>query len=150
MSARCLGFCKLNNILENKAGVNPVKCENEFPNIVACMAGENLDTMTFQEIMRINILDGKNHVPCCSKAGVPDLCQDMCEGKYTRQTGDARTHFTCSAFTAPTLMCISEGVGKLELFCPIRTEGGRRDCQDRVRPEILTLFYSLLLCSHSS
>ena len=59
-----------------------------------------------------NIAAGRNHVPCCERAGVPDVCQDMCLGQYTVQTDDARSHVSCSAYTAPTLVCIAEGVGK--------------------------------------
>jgi hypothetical protein len=36
----------------------------------------------------------------------------MCIGEYTLQTDDVRTHISCSAFTAPTLACIAEGVSK--------------------------------------
>ena len=55
---------------------------------------------------------GRNHVPCCQRAGVPDVCQDMCVGSYTVQTDDARSHVSCAAYTAATLVCIAEGVGK--------------------------------------
>ena len=75
-------------------GIHPTKCDPFFANIVSCMA------------------DGKNHVPCCERNNVPDVCQDMCVGEYTEQTDDVRTHLSCGAFTAPTLACISEGVGK--------------------------------------
>ena len=56
--------------------------------------------------------DGRNHVPCCERNQVPDVCQDMCVGEYTMQTDDVRTHLSCGAFTAPTLACIAEGIGK--------------------------------------
>ena len=55
---------------------------------------------------------GRNHIPCCQKAGVPDLCQDMCIGSYTVQTDDVRSQVSCAAYTAPTLVCIAEGVSK--------------------------------------
>ena len=37
----------------------------------------------------------------------------MCIGEYTVQTEDVRTHISCSAYTAPTLACIAEGVSEL-------------------------------------
>ena len=94
VSSDCLGFCSIKNILEATTGQKPSECEKDFPNIVDCMA------------------DGKNHVPCCDKAQIPDLCQDMCIGTYNVQTDDIRSHVSCSAFTAPTLACIAEGVCK--------------------------------------
>jgi hypothetical protein len=91
----CIGFCSIKNILEGTTGIHPTKCDPFFANIVSCMA------------------DGKNHVPCCERNNVPDVCQDMCVGEYTEQTDDVRTHLSCGAFTAPTLACISEGVDTL-------------------------------------
>ena len=80
----CLGFCSIKNILEgttgnkvnewNKmsymfmyfilqiSGIHPTKCDPHFKQIVHCMA------------------DGRNHVPCCERNQVPDICQDMCIG----------------------------------------------------------------------
>ncbi len=37
----------------------------------------------------------------------------MCVGEYTVQTDDVRTHISCSAYTAPTLACIAEGISEL-------------------------------------
>ena len=34
--------------------------------------------------------------------------------RYTRQTDDVRTHFSCSAHTAATLACIAEGICELK------------------------------------
>eukprot|EP00095_Tigriopus_kingsejongensis_P012676 maker-scaffold22_size673200-snap-gene-3.19 protein:Tk12676 transcript:maker-scaffold22_size673200-snap-gene-3.19-mRNA-1 annotation:"ig-like and fibronectin type-iii domain-containing protein" len=95
VSSQCLGFCNIRNILEGKAGSNPAECEKDFPNIVLCMA------------------DGKNHAPCCQEAQVPDICQDMCSGKYNQRTDSLKTHLSCSAFTAPTLACIAKGISIL-------------------------------------
>ena len=58
--------------------------------------------------------DGRNHGQCCDRAGIPDVCQDMCVGEYNMQTDDIRTHIACSEFTAPTLACIAEGVSKFK------------------------------------
>ena len=91
----CLGFCNVKNILEGNIGSHPSNCEDDFTAIVECMAA------------------GRNHVPCCEQAQVPDVCQDMCVGAYTIQTDDVRTHISCAAYTAPTLACIAEGVNIL-------------------------------------
>ena len=87
-----------NEIFANILGIHPTQCDPFFKNIVSCMA------------------DGKNHVPCCERNNIPDICQDMGVGEYTEQTDDVRTHLSCGSFTAPTLACISEGVGKTILF----------------------------------
>ena len=44
------------------SGIHPTKCDPHFKQIVHCMA------------------DGRNHVPCCERNQVPDICQDMCIG----------------------------------------------------------------------
>ena len=62
--------------------------------------------------MTLSFIAGRNHVPCCERVGVPDICQDMCTGAYTVQTDDARSQISCAAYTAPTLVCIAEGVSK--------------------------------------
>lgn len=57
VSNKCMGFCSIQNIIDGNTGIEPEACEVDFPNIVNCMA------------------DGRNHVPCCEKAGIPDICQ---------------------------------------------------------------------------
>ncbi|XP_069163347.1 Ig-like and fibronectin type-III domain-containing protein 2 [Procambarus clarkii] len=89
---QCLGFCAIHNILEGKTGIDPEACETHFPLIVKCMA------------------DLRNHVPCCERERVPDICQDLCRGEYTTQDDNIQSHFSCTAYTEVTLMCISEGV----------------------------------------
>lgn len=92
VSQSCFGFCDIQSILEGNTGTDPERCELDFPNIVSCMA------------------DGRNHVPCCAKQRVPDICQDVCRGEYTVITDNIKTHFSCAAYTEPTLACIAEGV----------------------------------------
>lgn len=58
--------------------------------------------------------DGRNHVPCCIEAGVPDICRDVCRGEYTVITDNIKTHFSCSRYTEQTLACIAQGVGESE------------------------------------
>ena len=36
---RCIGFCDVANILEGTTGQHPSECEDDFPKIVECMAG---------------------------------------------------------------------------------------------------------------
>ncbi|XP_066261909.1 Ig-like and fibronectin type-III domain-containing protein 1 [Euwallacea similis] len=92
VSNGCLGFCNIQSILEGSTGQDPENCEQDFPNIVRCMA------------------DGRNHVPCCVHERVPDICQDVCRGEYTAITQNIKTHFSCSAYTEQTLACIMEGI----------------------------------------
>lgn len=54
---KCLGFCTIHNIIDGTAGVEPDVCEADFPRIVKCMA------------------DGRNHLPCCERKKIPDVCQ---------------------------------------------------------------------------
>ena len=93
----CLGFCDLTKILGGRAG-NPNACESDFPQIASCMA------------------DGRDHVPCCVAAGIPEVCQDLCRGQYTVQTDYLKTHFSCADYTATTLSCIAMGIGKLHFL----------------------------------
>lgn len=46
VSAKCMGFCTVHNILDGTTGIEPESCEMDFPNIIKCMA------------------DGRNHQPC--------------------------------------------------------------------------------------
>ncbi len=57
VSTQCMGFCTIHNILDGTTGTEPESCETDFPNIVKCMA------------------DGRNHLPCCERKKIPDLCQ---------------------------------------------------------------------------
>lgn len=57
VSSKCLGFCTIHNIIDGTAGVEPDICESDFPRIVKCMA------------------DGRNHLPCCERKKIPDVCQ---------------------------------------------------------------------------
>ena len=100
ISTVCQGFCNLKSILDGNTGVNPADCEEEFPEIVSCMA------------------DGRNHMPCCMEAGIPEVCTDLCRGEYTVQTDNIKSLFSCSAFTAPTLACIAAGIGRSYLATP--------------------------------
>jgi len=58
------------------------------------------------------VIDGRNHVPCCIQEGIPDICQDVCQGEYTPITDNIKTMVSCSPYTEQTLACIVEGIGK--------------------------------------
>lgn len=92
VTSKCLGFCAIHNIMDGSTGIEPEMCEKDFPRIVQCMA------------------DGRNHLPCCERAKIPDLCQDMCQGEYTAFTDYVRSRISCVAYTLPALKCILEGV----------------------------------------
>lgn len=57
VSNKCRGFCNIHSIIDGTAGVEPDVCELDFPRIVKCMA------------------DGRNHLPCCERKKIPDVCQ---------------------------------------------------------------------------
>lgn len=57
VTSKCLGFCTIHNIMDGTTGIEPEMCEKDFPKIVRCMA------------------DGRNHLPCCERQKIPDLCQ---------------------------------------------------------------------------
>jgi DB module len=78
VSTKCLGFCTIHNILDGTTGVEPEACENDFPSIIKCMA------------------DGRNHMPCCEKKMIPDLCQDMCRGEYTPFSDLLKSRISCA------------------------------------------------------
>ncbi|BFF96530.1 Ig-like and fibronectin type-III domain-containing protein 2 [Drosophila madeirensis] len=92
VSAPCMGFCNVHNILDGTTGIDPEACEKDFPSIVRCMA------------------DGRNHVPCCVDKQIPDLCQDMCRGEYTPFTDRLKTRVSCVQHTLSGLQCILKGV----------------------------------------
>lgn len=95
VSLACHAFCNLRNILDGTTGVSPTDCESDFPVIAECMA------------------DGRDHLPCCVQVGVPPACTDLCRGQYNVQTDNIKTQFSCAAYTAPTLACISAGIDLL-------------------------------------
>ncbi|XP_059217362.1 Ig-like and fibronectin type-III domain-containing protein 2 isoform X2 [Stomoxys calcitrans] len=95
VSQSCMGFCNVHNILDGTTGIEPEACEKDFPQIVRCMA------------------DGRNHVPCCVKKQIPDLCQDMCRGEYTPFTDMLRTRVSCVHHTLSGLQCILQGVQQI-------------------------------------
>ena len=47
VSAKCLGFCIIQNILEGNTGQDPEQCESDFPSIVRCMAGKFINTLVY-------------------------------------------------------------------------------------------------------
>ncbi|XP_018795157.1 PREDICTED: Ig-like and fibronectin type-III domain-containing protein 2 isoform X1 [Bactrocera latifrons] len=92
VTAECMGFCNVHNIIDGTTGIEPEACEKDFPNIVRCMA------------------DGRDHVPCCVDKQIPDLCQDMCRGEYTPFTDLLKTRVSCVHHTLSGLQCILQGV----------------------------------------
>lgn len=95
VSSKCLSFCTIHNILEGTTEVEPEACENDFPNIIKCM------------------VDGRNHLPCCERKRIPDLCTDICRGDYTPFTDYLKSRISCASYTIPALECILEGIQTL-------------------------------------
>lgn len=63
----------------------------------------------------VPLSDGRDHVPCCIRERIPDLCQDLCRGEYTLVTDNVKTHFSCPSHIERTLSCIADGVGKFQI-----------------------------------
>lgn len=57
--------------------------------------------------------DGRNHVPCCEKKNIPDICRDICHGEYTPFSDKLKSRISCAPFTIPALECVLEGARKL-------------------------------------
>lgn len=72
-------------------------CATEFPKITKCAAG------------------GRDHLPCCSKRGVSEECQPICQGLQYDPTTSIFT--TCSTYIGNIMLCLEEGkLKKLHLF----------------------------------
>lgn len=58
VSDKCIRYCSVHSLLNSSYNnVNVDSCIHDFPHIVKCTAG------------------GRNHVPCCEKRNIPDVCQ---------------------------------------------------------------------------
>ena len=51
VTAGCMSFCNLRNILDGTIEQDPEQCESDFPNIVKCMAGTNLQVSFFAHLL---------------------------------------------------------------------------------------------------
>lgn len=54
------------------------------------------------------ISDGRNHLPCCQRQNVPQLCQPACVGKYSLEK--ALDHAICHDHSKTVLFCIADGL----------------------------------------
>lgn len=58
VSDKCIRYCSVHSLLNTSYNnVNVDSCIHDFPHIVKCTAG------------------GRNHVPCCERRKIPDVCQ---------------------------------------------------------------------------
>lgn len=87
----CVPFCNIDNLVTRTPSPGAaVTCINYMTPMVKCLA------------------DGRNHLPCCKKQNVPDVCLPSCIGDYnlTRVVDN----ILCLQYAAPILSCISEGI----------------------------------------
>lgn len=87
----CVPFCNIENLVTRTPSPGAaVTCINYMVPMVRCLA------------------DGRNHLPCCRRQNVPDVCLPSCVGNYnlTRVVDN----ILCLQYAAPILSCIAEGI----------------------------------------
>lgn len=90
----CHGFCNFKGLVSEGQPPQVIqKCIHHLSSITKCLA------------------DGRNHMPCCRRQNIPEVCRPVCVGNFTLAT--VLDHFTCMDYTAPVLACIAEGVQTL-------------------------------------
>lgn len=90
----CHGFCQFKGLISNRDPPSVMhRCINFIPQIAKCLA------------------DGRNHMPCCKKQNIPNVCLPVCVGNFSLVT--VTDHFTCMDYAAPLLACIADGVQTL-------------------------------------
>jgi len=92
VSSSCMQFCNIFSVISTGGLGKPEDCEEEFPSIVSCLG------------------DGRDHLPCCVDAGIPEMCSDLCKGEFNTKTGSIKITSTCREFVQPTLSCIATGI----------------------------------------
>ena len=86
----CRQLCNLNAMINDQTKPYTLLCYNYLPKIFSCIS------------------DGRNHLPCCKRQNVPQLCQPSCTGKYTLVK--ALDHAICHEHSKTVLFCIAEGI----------------------------------------
>ncbi|XP_074604604.1 Ig-like and fibronectin type-III domain-containing protein 2 isoform X2 [Brevipalpus obovatus] len=90
----CVPFCNIRNLVTRTPSPSAaITCINYMTPMVHCLA------------------DGRNHLPCCKRQNVPDVCLPSCIGNYnlTRVVDN----ILCLQYAAPILTCIAEGIETL-------------------------------------
>jgi len=95
VSTACQQLCSLKTIIAGRPDVHQLDCKAEYADILSCIA------------------DGRNHMPCCIDAGIPQACTPMCRGEAQLQTDNIKTMFSCSAYNEPILACVAAGIKTL-------------------------------------
>ena len=93
VSTTCQKYCHINTVMDGISSP-PEDCESDFPSIVTCLG------------------DGRNHMPCCVDAGIPEVCNSLCKGEFNIETDTIKITSTCKDYVSPTLSCIATGIGK--------------------------------------
>ena len=68
-------------------------CADEFSRILRCAVG------------------GRDHLPCCTRRGVPKSCQPLCQAVHQRSTGAEFAQ--CLPFIGQVYTCLEEGTAQL-------------------------------------
>ncbi|XP_023234906.1 Ig-like and fibronectin type-III domain-containing protein 2 [Centruroides sculpturatus] len=89
---QCLFFCSFDNTLAESEDTPdaPWQCSEHLSPITKCLT------------------DGRDHMPCCVRQNIPEICRSVCRGDYQQLT--VLQHYSCSKYALPTLACISEGL----------------------------------------
>lgn len=87
----CRPLCNLNAMISDQTKPYMYTlCYNYMSHIFRCIA------------------DGRNHLPCCQRQNVPQLCQPSCTGRYSLEK--ALDHAICHEHSKTILFCIADGL----------------------------------------
>lgn len=90
----CRPLCSLNAMISDQTKPYMYTlCYNYMTHIYRCLA------------------DGRNHLPCCQRQNVPQLCQPACTGRYSLEK--ALDHAICHEHSKTVLFCIADGIQTL-------------------------------------
>lgn len=90
----CLPFCNIKNLVgQTPSPAAAVTCIQYMPPMVRCLA------------------DGRNHLPCCVRQNVPEVCLPSCSGNYSLTR--VVDNIVCLQYAAPILSCIAQGIETL-------------------------------------
>ena len=68
-------------------------CANEFSTVIRCAVG------------------GRDHLPCCTRRGVPKSCQPLCQSVHQAATG--ADFVQCIPYIGQVFTCLEEGTAEL-------------------------------------
>ena len=87
ISMTCNHLCSSKTII----GGSHESCSADYADLMDCM------------------VDGRDHMPCCMDAGIPEAYTPMCRGERQIQTDHIKTMFSCAEYAQPILACVIAG-----------------------------------------